>query len=49
MRFFFVKDAAAKGQIVLLRVHTKENIANSFAKALSTDAFPVFGRMLGIE
>ena len=49
MRFFFVKDAAAKGQIVLLRVHTKENVADGFTKALGTDAFPIFVRMLGME
>jgi len=48
MRYFFVKDAAAKGLIQLERVHTKNNAADGFTKALGTEAFPAFTQMLGM-
>ncbi|KAJ5855316.1 uncharacterized protein N7529_009260 [Penicillium soppii] len=48
MRYFFVKDAAAKGYIDLERVESKANVADGFTKPLGEEAFPGFITQLGM-
>jgi hypothetical protein len=48
IRYFFVKDAAAKGYVDLERVKSKANVADSFTKPLREEAFPRFITQLGI-
>lgn len=38
LRYFFIENAVAQGQINILRVDTKQNIAD-FTKALAKDQF----------
>jgi hypothetical protein len=42
MRYFFVKDAAAKRIIDLQRVSSKDNVADGFTKAFCEESFPKF-------
>jgi hypothetical protein len=48
MRYFFVKDATAKGYIDLEKVKSKANVADGFTKPLGEEAFPGFIISLGM-
>lgn len=48
LRYFLVKDAVAQGHVNILRVDTKQNLADGFTKALAMEQFQNFVRLLGI-
>jgi hypothetical protein len=49
IRYFFVKNAVARGKIDVKRVNTKSNPADGFTKALDVLAFKHFIKMLGMN
>ncbi|KAJ5462342.1 hypothetical protein N7530_010547 [Penicillium desertorum] len=48
LRYFFVKDAVAQGNVEIHRVDTKKNAADGFTKALAKDQFEVFTELIGM-
>lgn len=49
IRYFFVRDAAAKNSISLHLVNSKENAADGFTKSLGVEMFPRFLDLLCMD
>jgi hypothetical protein len=48
LRYFFVKDAVAQGNVEIHRVDTKKNAVDGFTKALAKDQFNIFIELIGM-
>lgn len=48
-RFHFIRDIAAKGEIIFKLIDTKDNVADGFTKPKNNDKFAIFVKQLRME